>query len=133
MARCAAAHIAAQQTQPARRCLHSSSAAHDLPAHQVLEMPALSPTMEQGNLVEWKVKEGDTVAPGDVLADVETDKATLGETHPLCLCTMTDAGEVALCACICAMRRHGLRMGTRRLDCRRRRSAHVCLSRSSTR
>ena len=34
--------------------------------------------MEQGNLVEWKVKEGDTVAPGDVLADIETDKATLG-------------------------------------------------------
>ena len=48
-----------------------------------MEMPALSPTMEQGNLVEWKVKEGDTVAPGDVLADVETDKATLGASHML--------------------------------------------------
>lgn len=43
-----------------------------------MDMPALSPTMEQGNLVEWKVKVGDAVAPGDVLADIETDKATLG-------------------------------------------------------
>lgn len=40
-------------------------------------MPALSPTMSQGNLVAWHVKEGQAVAPGDVLADVETDKATL--------------------------------------------------------
>ncbi len=40
-------------------------------------MPALSPTMTQGNLVKWLVKEGQEVAPGDVLAEVETDKATL--------------------------------------------------------
>lgn len=40
-------------------------------------MPALSPTMSQGNLVAWHVKEGQEIAPGDVLADVETDKATL--------------------------------------------------------
>jgi pyruvate/2-oxoglutarate dehydrogenase complex dihydrolipoamide acyltransferase (E2) component len=40
-------------------------------------MPALSPTMSAGNLVAWHVKEGQAVAPGDVLADVETDKATL--------------------------------------------------------
>ena len=40
-------------------------------------MPALSPTMSQGNLVAWHVQEGQAVAPGDVLADVETDKATL--------------------------------------------------------
>ena len=40
-------------------------------------MPALSPTMSHGNLVTWLVKEGQEVAPGDVLADVETDKATL--------------------------------------------------------
>lgn len=40
-------------------------------------MPALSPTMSQGNLVAWHVKEGQAVGPGDVLADVETDKATL--------------------------------------------------------
>lgn len=40
-------------------------------------MPALSPTMEAGNIASWKVKEGDEVNPGDVLAEVETDKATL--------------------------------------------------------
>eukprot|EP00890_Picochlorum_soloecismus_P005574 jgi/Picsp_1/6017/NSC_03371-R1_pyruvate dehydrogenase component x len=49
-----------------------------LPPHTKLGMPALSPTMSQGNLVEWKVKEGQVVAAGDLLADVETDKATLG-------------------------------------------------------
>jgi pyruvate dehydrogenase E2 component (dihydrolipoamide acetyltransferase) len=40
-------------------------------------MPALSPTMEKGNLAKWHVKEGDTVAPGDVIAEIETDKATM--------------------------------------------------------
>jgi pyruvate dehydrogenase E2 component (dihydrolipoamide acetyltransferase) len=40
-------------------------------------MEALSPTMEEGRLVEWKKKEGDTIAAGDVLAEVETDKAVM--------------------------------------------------------
>src|SRR5215210_6149916 len=40
-------------------------------------MPALSPTMEKGNLAKWLKKEGDKVAPGDVLAEIETDKATM--------------------------------------------------------
>jgi len=40
-------------------------------------MPALSPTMEEGKLSKWLVKEGDTVNPGDVLAEIETDKATM--------------------------------------------------------
>jgi len=40
-------------------------------------MPALSPTMEEGNLAKWLVKEGDKVAPGDVIAEIETDKATM--------------------------------------------------------
>jgi pyruvate dehydrogenase E2 component (dihydrolipoamide acetyltransferase) len=40
-------------------------------------MPALSPTMEKGNLAKWHVKEGDSVAPGDVIAEIETDKATM--------------------------------------------------------
>jgi pyruvate dehydrogenase E2 component (dihydrolipoamide acetyltransferase) len=40
-------------------------------------MEALSPTMEEGRLVEWKKREGDTVAAGDVLAEVETDKAVM--------------------------------------------------------
>ena len=40
-------------------------------------MPALSPTMEEGKLAKWVVKEGDTVTSGDVLAEIETDKATM--------------------------------------------------------
>lgn len=40
-------------------------------------MPALSPTMEEGNLAKWTVKEGDKVGPGDVIAEIETDKATM--------------------------------------------------------
>lgn len=40
-------------------------------------MPALSPTMENGKLAKWMVKEGDSVAPGDVIAEIETDKATM--------------------------------------------------------
>lgn len=40
-------------------------------------MPALSPTMEEGKLAKWHVKEGDTVKPGDILAEIETDKATM--------------------------------------------------------
>ncbi|MEX6507797.1 pyruvate dehydrogenase complex dihydrolipoamide acetyltransferase [Jiella sp. M17.18] len=40
-------------------------------------MPALSPTMEEGNLAKWLVKEGDTISSGDVIAEIETDKATM--------------------------------------------------------
>ncbi|MEM7618865.1 MAG: pyruvate dehydrogenase complex E1 component subunit beta [Pseudomonadota bacterium] len=40
-------------------------------------MPALSPTMEEGKLAKWLVKEGDDIAPGDVIAEIETDKATM--------------------------------------------------------
>jgi pyruvate dehydrogenase E2 component (dihydrolipoamide acetyltransferase) len=42
-----------------------------------ITMPALSPTMEEGNLSKWLVKEGDKVGPGDVIAEIETDKATM--------------------------------------------------------
>ncbi|UNM06236.1 MAG: hypothetical protein H6925_00260 [Holosporaceae bacterium] len=40
-------------------------------------MPALSPTMTEGNLVKWHKAEGDTVSSGDVIAEIETDKATM--------------------------------------------------------
>src|SRR3954462_6456446 len=43
-----------------------------------LKMPALSPTMEEGTLAKWLVKEGDEVKSGDILAEIETDKATMG-------------------------------------------------------
>jgi len=42
-----------------------------------IQMPALSPTMEEGTLSKWLVKEGDTVKSGDVMAEIETDKATM--------------------------------------------------------
>lgn len=42
-----------------------------------LLMPALSPTMEEGTLAKWLVKEGDTVSSGDIIAEIETDKATM--------------------------------------------------------
>ena len=40
-------------------------------------MPALSPTMEEGKLAKWLVKEGDTIRSGKVIAEIETDKATM--------------------------------------------------------
>ena len=42
-----------------------------------IKMPALSPTMEEGKLARWLVKEGDTVSSGDIMAEIETDKATM--------------------------------------------------------
>jgi len=45
---------------------------------EIIRMPRLSDTMEEGNIVSWLKKEGDAVKAGDVLAEVETDKATYG-------------------------------------------------------
>ena len=42
-----------------------------------IKMPALSPTMEEGTLAKWLVKAGDSVKSGDILAEIETDKATM--------------------------------------------------------
>ncbi|GMM36264.1 dihydrolipoyllysine-residue acetyltransferase [Saccharomycopsis crataegensis] len=47
------------------------------PAHTVIQMPALSPTMEQGGLAVWSKKIGDRLEPGEVIAEVETDKAQM--------------------------------------------------------
>ncbi|CAK7325336.1 unnamed protein product [Dovyalis caffra] len=47
------------------------------PSHTVVGMPALSPTMTQGNITKWHKKEGDKIGVGDVLCEIETDKATL--------------------------------------------------------
>ena len=41
-------------------------------------MPALSPTMKEGNLAKWLKKEGDQILEGDLIAEIETDKATMG-------------------------------------------------------
>lgn len=48
-----------------------------LPPHTLLPMPSLSPTMQSGNIATWKLKAGDSFAAGDVLAEIETDKATV--------------------------------------------------------
>ncbi|RKF60051.1 Dihydrolipoyllysine-residue acetyltransferase component of pyruvate dehydrogenase complex, mitochondrial [Erysiphe neolycopersici] len=68
-----------------RRTLHStlcsqllrSYASKSFPPHTVVTMPALSPTMTAGNIGAWKMKAGDVVAPGDVLVEIETDKAQM--------------------------------------------------------
>ncbi|XP_047940128.1 dihydrolipoyllysine-residue acetyltransferase component 2 of pyruvate dehydrogenase complex, mitochondrial-like [Salvia hispanica] len=48
-----------------------------LPPHQEIGMPSLSPTMTEGNIAKWMKKEGEKLAPGDVLCEVETDKASV--------------------------------------------------------
>ncbi|RDW69279.1 dihydrolipoamide acetyltransferase component of pyruvate dehydrogenase complex-2 [Coleophoma cylindrospora] len=52
-------------------------AAKSFPPHTVVTMPALSPTMTAGNIGTWQKKPGDVVAPGDVLVEIETDKAQM--------------------------------------------------------
>ena len=49
---------------------------------EVIRMPRMSDTMEEGNIVGWLKKVGDTVEPGDVLAEVETDKAVVEIPSP---------------------------------------------------
>ncbi|XP_020591097.1 dihydrolipoyllysine-residue acetyltransferase component 2 of pyruvate dehydrogenase complex, mitochondrial-like isoform X2 [Phalaenopsis equestris] len=63
-------------------CPHAASvrfysANSDLPSHQEIGMPSLSPTMTEGNIARWLKKEGDKISPGEVLCEVETDKATV--------------------------------------------------------
>ncbi|XP_069732760.1 dihydrolipoyllysine-residue acetyltransferase component of pyruvate dehydrogenase complex, mitochondrial [Phaenicophaeus curvirostris] len=55
---------------PVRRC--------SLPAHQKVALPALSPTMQMGTIARWEKKEGDRIGEGELIAEVETDKATVG-------------------------------------------------------
>merc|ERR1712013_697629 len=53
-----------------------------LPPHITVALPALSPTMEMGSIVTWEKKEGDKVSEGDLLCEIETDKATMGFETP---------------------------------------------------
>ncbi|TCD60763.1 hypothetical protein EIP91_009544 [Steccherinum ochraceum] len=57
-----------------RRCLHATATRRAITG---LHMPALSPTMTEGGISNWKKKEGDSFSAGDVLLEIETDKATL--------------------------------------------------------
>ncbi|VVC94011.1 unnamed protein product [Leptidea sinapis] len=54
----------------------------DLPTHSKVNLPALSPTMENGSIVSWEKKEGDKLNEGDLLCEIETDKATMGFETP---------------------------------------------------
>jgi len=54
----------------------------ELPNHNKVLLPALSPTMEAGTIVSWEKKEGDKLNEGDLLAEIETDKATMGFETP---------------------------------------------------
>lgn len=56
--------------------------ADDLPDHTKVALPALSPTMEMGTIVSWEKKVGDAVGEGDLLCEIETDKATMGFETP---------------------------------------------------
>ena len=56
--------------------------ATDYPAHTRVLLPALSPTMELGTIISWEKKEGDRLNEGDLLAEIETDKATMGFETP---------------------------------------------------
>lgn len=74
-----------------------------------ITMPALSPTMEEGTLATWLVKEGDTVSSGDVIAEIETDKATMevesiddGTVAKLCVEASTDNVKVGTLIAILA-------------------------------
>lgn len=72
----AAAAVSAQA--PAEAAGGGAAAAlQGLPPHSVLDMPALSPTMERGNVAEWLVEEGGAVGAGDALATIETDKSSM--------------------------------------------------------
>ncbi|KAG9254315.1 pyruvate dehydrogenase complex dihydrolipoamide acetyltransferase [Emericellopsis atlantica] len=68
---------------PTQNVLRKGFSAHvvrhyaSFPEHQVVKMPALSPTMQAGNIGAWQKKAGDSIAPGDVLVEVETDKAQM--------------------------------------------------------
>ncbi|XP_008063774.1 dihydrolipoyllysine-residue acetyltransferase component of pyruvate dehydrogenase complex, mitochondrial isoform X1 [Carlito syrichta] len=56
---------------PGRRC-------YSLPPHQKVPLPSLSPTMQAGTIARWEKKEGEKINEGDLIAEVETDKATVG-------------------------------------------------------
>ncbi|KAJ8322739.1 pyruvate dehydrogenase complex dihydrolipoamide acetyltransferase component (E2) [Batrachochytrium dendrobatidis] len=84
--------VTAASIHSASRCSNTSSlfpavcqslaqrrtyASSNYPTHAILSMPALSPTMTQGNLGKWHKKIGDQISPGDVLVEIETDKAQM--------------------------------------------------------
>ncbi|EHK24452.1 uncharacterized protein TRIVIDRAFT_110679 [Trichoderma virens Gv29-8] len=87
---------------PTHQALRSGFTAHvvryyaSFPSHQVIKMPALSPTMQAGNIGAWQKKPGDTIAPGEVLVEIETDKAQMDfefQEEGVIAKILKDAGE----------------------------------------
>lgn len=74
-----APRVVASSVPSSIRALHATSLRE---AVTKMAMPAMSPTMTEGGLAEWKVKEGQSFAQGDVLLDIETDKATMDVEAP---------------------------------------------------
>ncbi|KAI9372644.1 dihydrolipoamide acetyltransferase component of pyruvate dehydrogenase [Aspergillus egyptiacus] len=68
---------AIQQQLPALSALSRFYASKSFPPHTIISMPALSPTMSAGNIGAWQKKAGDGLQPGDVLVEIETDKAQM--------------------------------------------------------
>jgi len=54
-----------------------SSSKDEYPDHELMGLPALSPTMDKGNIIKWHKKEGDSIVAGDIIVDIETDKAVM--------------------------------------------------------
>ncbi|OJI81749.1 hypothetical protein ASPTUDRAFT_77047 [Aspergillus tubingensis CBS 134.48] len=67
----------AQSQLPSLSALSRFYASKSFPPHTVISMPALSPTMSAGNIGAWQKKAGDSLQPGDVLVEIETDKAQM--------------------------------------------------------
>ena len=124
-----AAKFAEDAPEPAAgRALHRRAGGELLMAIE-LKMPALSPTMEEGTLAKWLVKEGDEVKSGDILAEIETDKATMefeavdeGKIAKILVPEGTDGVKVGA-ADRAACRRMARRSAMRRLPRRLRREA----------
>ncbi|KAK7131108.1 hypothetical protein R3I94_016290 [Phoxinus phoxinus] len=79
---------------------------YSLPPHQRVELPALSPTMQMGTIARWEKKEGDKINEGDLIAEVETDKATVGfelleECYLAKILVSEGTRDVAIGAVIC--------------------------------
>eukprot|EP01138_Halocafeteria_seosinensis_P000135 gb/GECG01000140.1/.p1 GENE.gb/GECG01000140.1/~~gb/GECG01000140.1/.p1 ORF type:complete len:209 (+),score=44.37 gb/GECG01000140.1/:1-627(+) len=70
-------HPAGARRLSAAAAAAAASAGGEYPEYSPIQMPRLSPTMEKGTLAKWNKQEGDALNPGDILAEVETDKATV--------------------------------------------------------
>lgn len=71
-------HVCSENFMWERLHLKNIWSSDSLPEHYRITLPALSPTMEMGTILTWAKEEGEAVSEGDLLAEIETDKATMG-------------------------------------------------------